>query len=50
MAETLAGVALAAPSLVAYESSNIFRRDEIAGLVGVGLRGLVSTDQPPSPN
>ncbi len=33
VAQTLAGACLAAPSLVAFESSNIIRRHEIAGLV-----------------
>ncbi len=34
VSEALAGAALAAPSLVAFESANIIRRHELAGLVG----------------
>jgi predicted nucleic acid-binding protein len=33
VAETLSGTHLAAPSLVAFESANIIRRHELAGLV-----------------
>jgi len=44
VAETLAGVALAAPSLVAYESSNIIRRHEIAGLVSADQAAQAHAD------
>lgn len=43
-AETLAGADLAAPSLVAFESSNIFRRHEIAGLVSADQAAQAHAD------
>lgn len=44
VAQTLAGTALAAPSLVAYESSNIIRRHEIAGLVSADQAAQAHAD------
>lgn len=43
-AETLAGANLAAPSLVAFESSNIIRQHEVAGLVSTGQAAQAHAD------
>jgi predicted nucleic acid-binding protein len=44
VASTLAGADLIAPSLVMFESSNIIRRHELAGLVSADQAALAHTD------
>ncbi|MDQ2845488.1 MAG: type II toxin-antitoxin system VapC family toxin [Actinomycetota bacterium] len=43
-AETLRGVGLAAPSLVAFESSNVIRRLELSGAVGTDQAAQAHAD------
>ncbi len=44
VAETLAGAGLSAPSLVLFESSNIIRRHEIAGLISADQAAQAHAD------
>ncbi|MGI8564363.1 MAG: type II toxin-antitoxin system VapC family toxin [Candidatus Dormibacter sp.] len=44
VAETLAGAGLSAPSLVMFESSNIIRRHEIAGLISADQAAQAHVD------
>jgi predicted nucleic acid-binding protein len=44
VSETIAGADLAAPSLVGFETANIIRRHELAGIVGADQAAQAHSD------